>query len=106
MQFGERRTPSQPAVARGAEQKPVTERPACACGCGQQVRSATARYLPHHAIRRRGASPFTTVELAATLAQHCLTACGFCNWSFEGSVEEGHRAFLAHRTTQHRTRAA
>jgi hypothetical protein len=46
------------------------------------------------------------MELAARLAQRCVTACGFCNWSFDGSVEEGHRAFLAHRTTQHPTRAA
>src|SRR5437868_2565869 len=106
MQFGERQRLSQSAVTRGAKQKRVTDRPSCACGCGQQVASATARYLSHHAIRRRGASPLTTVELAATLAQRCRTACAFCNWSFEGSVEEGHREFLAHRTTLQRIRAA
>jgi hypothetical protein len=98
MRSGER---ERPAGAGAAKQKPALARPACASGCGQQVRSATARYLPGHAMRRPP-SALAAAELAATLAQHSLTACALCNWSFEGSVKDGHHAFLAHRTTHTR----
>jgi len=46
------------------------------------------------------------MELAATFAQPCRTGCAFCDWSFEGSVQEGHSAFLAHVAARHRERAA
>ena len=97
---GERERAVQQPAAREAPQE--TELPLiCARGCGERVAKASSKHIVGHSMRRWGHSILSSGEVEAFVAQHCLTACAFCSWRFEGSVGEGHRAFLAHMAAQH-----
>jgi hypothetical protein len=104
MRLGERENGAKAAAVEAPEQKREARLPLCVCGCGRSVQKLGHRYIVGH--KSEGWHYFPPEVVEASLAQQCLTACALCNWRFEGSVREGHQAFLAHLAAQHPQRVA
>jgi hypothetical protein len=84
--------------ATAAAAQAQVELPLCACGCGQRVAKASSRFIASHSVRGRNN---VGQHIEAIRLQHCRTACGFCEWTFDGPVQAGHAAFVSHLTARH-----
>lgn len=102
--MGEKESGAKAAAVDAREQEREPALPPCECGCGRRVRKAGQRYVVGHHLKHQG--HFSASEVAASLAQQCLTACALCDWQFEGTMQGGHSAFLTHMAAHHRNRAA